>query len=67
MGLNFSKDITLVTNQIYPSADRIEPNDVQDRLIKKLGANAYPFAIEIPQNAPCSVQLQAESVSCLFF
>lgn len=61
MGLNFSKDITLTTSQIYPSADRIEPTDVQDRLIKKLGANAYPFCIEIPQNAPCSIQLQSES------
>lgn len=61
MGLNFSKDITLVTSQIHPSTESIVPTDVQDRLIKKLGANAYPFSVEIPQNAPCSVQLQAAS------
>jgi len=58
MGLNFSKEMQLVAEQIYPPTEKIEPNEVQDRLIKKLGANAYPFSINLPQNAPASVQLQ---------
>merc|ERR1711887_20919 len=58
MGLNFSKEMQLVAEQIYPPTEKVEPNDVQDRLIKKLGANAYPFTINLPQNAPASVQLQ---------
>ena len=64
MGLNFSKELHLKTAQIYPATDSITPTDVQERLLKKLGGNAYPFSIELPQTAPCSVQLQAESVSC---
>jgi len=58
MGLNFSKEMELVSAQLYPPAEKIEPNEVQDRLMKKLGANAYPFQIHLPQNAPASVQLQ---------
>merc|ERR1711970_541707 len=58
MGLNFSKEMELVSTQLYPPAEKIEPNDVQDRLIKKLGANAYPFSINLPQTAPASAQLQ---------
>jgi len=58
MGLNFSKEMELVSTQLYPPAEKIEPNDVQDRLIKKLGANAYPFSVNLPQNAPASVHLQ---------
>jgi len=58
MGLNFSKEMELVAAQLYPPAEKIEPNEVQDRLIKKLGANAYPFSINLPQTAPASVQLQ---------
>jgi len=58
MGLNFSKEMQLVAEQVYPPAQKVDPNEVQDRLIKKLGANAYPFSINLPQNAPASVQLQ---------
>jgi len=31
---------------------------LQDRLIKKLGPNAYPFNFELPPNCPASVTLQ---------
>jgi len=57
MGLNFSKELTLCSQQIYPNTSTNEPTNVQDRLMKKLGANAYPFAITIPESAPTSVQL----------
>lgn len=32
---------------------------MQERLVKKLGANAYPFTFQFPQNSPSSVTLQA--------
>ncbi|XP_066977257.1 arrestin homolog [Macrobrachium rosenbergii] len=57
MGLNFSKELTLLSEQIYPSKSSAEPTAVQDRLIKKLGGNAYPFSVDLPANAPTSVQL----------
>ncbi|XP_068217100.1 arrestin homolog [Palaemon carinicauda] len=57
MGLHFSKEMQLTNQQIYPSESKVELTAVQDRLVKKLGGNAYPFAITIPQNAPTSAQL----------
>jgi len=57
MGLNFSKEMQLCAQQIYP-CESAAPNEVQDRLIKKLGANAHPFQVTIPEHAPSSVQLQ---------
>jgi hypothetical protein len=33
-------------------------NILQERLIKKLGSNAFPFIFELPKNAPPSVTLQ---------
>jgi hypothetical protein len=31
---------------------------LQERLMKKLGANAYPFFFELPPHCPASVTLQ---------
>ncbi|XP_071546351.1 arrestin homolog [Panulirus ornatus] len=59
MGLHFSKEMQLATHQIYPSVDQLEPTGVQERLIKKLGGNACPFAVTLPDNAPASVQLSS--------
>jgi len=65
MGLNFSKEMELVSTQLYPQTEQIQPDDVQDRLIKKLGANAYPFSVNLPQNAPASVHLQpGKDIDC---
>lgn len=48
--------------QIYPSAnddnDRRSLTRLQERLIKKLGPNAYPFFFEVPPHCPASVSLQ---------
>merc|ERR1712198_187188 len=59
MGLNFSKEMQLTTQQVYPSSDNRQPTGVQDRLIQKLGGNAHPFSVTLPDNAPCSVQLHS--------
>ncbi|KAK4305651.1 hypothetical protein Pmani_022461 [Petrolisthes manimaculis] len=57
MGLSFSKELVLVNTQVAPNAGEEKHSDVQDRLIKKLGANAYAFSVALPQNAPSSVVL----------
>jgi len=57
MGLNFQKDLFLASEQIYPVRD-VEPTKLQERLIKKLGANAHPFTFQMPPNAPPSVTIQ---------
>lgn len=54
--------LTLRNFQIYPSLN--EANEkrpltrLQERLIKKLGPNAYPFFFEVPPHCPASVSLQ---------
>jgi len=57
MGLNFQKDLFLASEQIYPPKDS-SPTKLQERLIKKLGANAYPFTFAMPEHAPPSVTIQ---------
>jgi beta-arrestin len=50
LGLTFRKDLFLATRQVYPP-----PKDqpakpltrLQERLLKKLGSNAYPFFFEV--------------------
>ncbi|XP_050732471.1 arrestin homolog [Eriocheir sinensis] len=57
MGLNFQKDLYLASEQIYPPKND-EATKLQERLIKKLGANAYPFTFKMPEQAPPSVTIQ---------
>lgn len=50
LGLTFRKDLFLSTEQIYPcKEEKINRplTRLQERLIKKLGANAYPFYYEV--------------------
>ncbi|KAK8739362.1 hypothetical protein OTU49_003597 [Cherax quadricarinatus] len=61
MGLHFSKELQLTCQEIFPNTKKLNPTEVQDRLLKKLGGNAYPFAVSLPDNAPCSVQLHPGS------
>ncbi|CAB3257322.1 unnamed protein product [Arctia plantaginis] len=60
MGLKFCNEAIMSLAQIWPlhcNHDR-EPNTpLQDALIKRLGANAYPFHLELTPLAPPSVQL----------
>ncbi|XP_052214791.1 beta-arrestin-1-like isoform X2 [Dreissena polymorpha] len=60
LGLTFRKDLFLASMQVYPAVkDQHKPlTRLQERLIKKLGPNAYPFFFELPPNAPASVTLQ---------
>lgn len=59
MGVKFSKELVLCSDQIIPSKkEKEETTSTQDRLLKRLGSNAYPFIFQFPQTAPCSVTLQ---------
>jgi arrestin-1 len=60
MGLNFQKELFLASEQIYPPLEK-SGNDlskVQERLLKKLGSNAFGFNFTIPSSAPASITLQ---------
>ncbi|XP_043285415.1 beta-arrestin-1 isoform X2 [Venturia canescens] len=62
LGLTFRKDLYLAAEQIYPVVPGSQPprelTRLQDRLVKKLGSNAYPFYFELPPHCPASVTLQ---------
>uniref|UniRef100_A0A3B1IPX8 S-arrestin n=1 Tax=Astyanax mexicanus TaxID=7994 RepID=A0A3B1IPX8_ASTMX len=61
MGIAFRRDIYLSTRQVYPALQdkkQCTITQVQEKLLRKLGDNAYPFFFEFPDNLPCSVGLQ---------
>ncbi|XP_041352747.1 arrestin red cell-like [Gigantopelta aegis] len=60
LGLTFRKDLYLSSMQVYPPLKEHQKplTRLQERLIKKLGPNAYPFYFDLPPNAPASVTLQ---------
>ncbi|KAF4524736.1 hypothetical protein B566_EDAN013804 [Ephemera danica] len=62
MGVKFSKEMTLVKEQIVPANEKQskqqELTPIQEKLIKKLGSNAFPFTFHFPAASPCSVTLQ---------
>ncbi|XP_013419679.1 beta-arrestin-1-like isoform X3 [Lingula anatina] len=60
LGLTFRKDLFLASMQVYPKLPENERplTRLQERLIKKLGPNAYPFYFELSPNTPSSVTLQ---------
>lgn len=58
MGLKFSKEMILAKDQIVPPKEKAELTPIQEKLMKKLGPNAFPFTFHFPANAPCSVTLQ---------
>jgi arrestin-1 len=60
MGLNFQKELTLASEQIFPRPEKEqrETSKLQERLLKKLGPNAFPFTFTLPPSAPASIQLQ---------
>ncbi|KAL7021810.1 hypothetical protein ACKWTF_012036 [Chironomus riparius] len=62
LGLTFRKDLYLASEQIYPCLKDINETRgltrLQERLVKKLGPNAYPFYFELPPHCPASVSLQ---------
>ncbi|XP_028831192.1 S-arrestin a isoform X2 [Denticeps clupeoides] len=61
LGIAFRRDIYVSTRQVYPplqDRDKGIHTKVQEKLLHKLGPNAYPFFFEFPDNLPCSVGLQ---------
>ncbi|CAL8363305.1 unnamed protein product [Merluccius merluccius] len=59
LGMAFRRDVYLMTRQVYPPLqDRHTHSHTQDKILRKLGNNAYPFFFEFPDNLPCSVTLQ---------
>ncbi|KAG8192622.1 hypothetical protein JTE90_017187 [Oedothorax gibbosus] len=58
MGLKFVKELYLASEQIYPAPHDAPPySKTQEKLIEKLGCNAYPFTLKLPDSAPHSVML----------
>jgi beta-arrestin len=65
LGLTFRKDLYLASEQIFPlkeengtQTNKRPLTRLQERLIKKLGSNAFPFFFELPPHCPASVTLQ---------
>ncbi|KAH7966423.1 hypothetical protein HPB49_016141 [Dermacentor silvarum] len=61
LGLTFRKDLYLASEQIYPPLAETAGRPLtrlQERLLRKLGPNAYPFYFELPPHCPASVTLQ---------
>ncbi|XP_012272803.1 phosrestin-2 [Orussus abietinus] len=59
MGLNFQKDLYLVSEQVFPVQKREATlTKLQERLLRKLGPNAVPFTFQFPLSSPSSVTLQ---------
>ena len=59
MGVKFSKEMILCREQIIPmKKDRQENTPIQDKLLRRLGPNSYPFVFQFPPNSPSSVTLQ---------
>ncbi|XP_063378758.1 arrestin homolog [Cydia fagiglandana] len=59
MGVKFSKEMVIGQEQVVPMINsKMELTSVQEKLIKKLGPNAYPFTFNFPEMAPSSITLQ---------
>ncbi|XP_058979923.1 phosrestin-2-like [Musca domestica] len=62
IGLRFSKELILVSQQVHPEQKvDIQLTKMQERLLKKLGSNAFPFVMEMPPSSPASVVLQQKA------
>ncbi|KAM7412438.1 hypothetical protein PAMA_020023 [Pampus argenteus] len=61
MGVAFRRDLFVVTRQVYPELqdkEKLTHTKIQEKLVRKLGDNAFPFYFEFPDNLPCSVAMQ---------
>ena len=66
LGLTFRKELHAVVQQVFPPTQENQEKlctRLQERLLRKLGKNAYPFFFEIPKHSPCSVTLQVKNQS----
>ncbi|KAK4885116.1 hypothetical protein RN001_001387 [Aquatica leii] len=61
MGVKFSKEMVIACGQLVPKKnEKQELTAVQEKLVKKLAPNAYPFTFKFPEMAPSSVVLQPD-------
>ncbi|XP_068630508.1 arrestin homolog [Battus philenor] len=59
MGVKFSKEMVIGQEQVVPMINsKMELTPVQEKLLKKLGPNAFPFTFSFPEMSPSSVTLQ---------
>ncbi|XP_026486286.1 arrestin homolog [Nymphalis io] len=59
MGVKFSKEMVIGQDQVVPMVNaKMELTPVQEKLLKKLGPNAFPFTFTFPEMSPSSVTLQ---------
>ncbi|XP_036999816.2 S-arrestin [Artibeus jamaicensis] len=59
IGLSFRRDLYFSRAQVFPPAGAAGAlTKLQESLVKKLGANTYPFVLTFPDYLPCSVMLQ---------
>lgn len=52
MGVAFRRDLFLVTRQVYPELqdkEKLTHTKIQQKLLRKLGDNAFPFFFEVSQ------------------
>lgn len=55
MGLSFRRDLYFSRLQVFPPGGAASaPTKLQESLIKKLGANAYPFVLTVGDPFPCT-------------
>lgn len=57
MGVKFSKEMVVGQEQVVPMINsKMELTPVQEKLLKKLGPNAFPFTFTFPEMSPSSVK-----------
>nr|AUG68940.1 arrestin-visual-X [Mordacia mordax] len=64
LDVKFRKEIYAATTQVFPPLPedtRPSLTSLQERLVKKIGDNSFPFVFSLPENLPCSVSLQPGS------
>lgn len=61
MGLKFSKEFELVHAEVVPLDSEKGLTALQEKIVKKVGGNAIPFSVALPDPAPCSVALDPGS------
>lgn len=62
MGLKFVKELVLLNEQVVPARrEKKQLSPLQERLLQKLGSNAYAFSFQLPTTAPASIVLQEGS------
>uniref|UniRef100_A0A671TL68 S-arrestin n=1 Tax=Sparus aurata TaxID=8175 RepID=A0A671TL68_SPAAU len=68
MGVAFRRDLFLVTRQVYPELqdkEKLTHTKIQQKLLRKLGDNAFPFFFEVRkkqnQLSKCAVEFEVKA------